>query len=258
MAYCSWATGVNKIILDSTTISAGNNAAVSDELESGGIAKRRLICSNPPDTYSVVMSFDFVTPVRNGYTELELFYAWYKHVHKFGTVPFQFPAILINSNRQAGYSQEEIGYLLNRRKNAGETITEDDIPDHEYYKITSAVEGSKSGNSLEIRMTWETYATGTIQVEDESFEVDRIVPSNGSVEVVMSIAPSYEPNSATWTVYYKTAETEPAALTITNILYDGDRTAVLFFDKFKPEVTTEYTLILEDKEESFVAEGTNG
>lgn len=256
MAYCSWATGVNKIILDSSSITVGDKAVVTDNLESGGIEKRRLLCSNPPDKYNVTMAFDFVEPKRDGLTELDLFYTWYKHVHKFGVVPFQFPAILLNSNRQLGYSQEEITYLFNRRKNNGETITEDDIPDHEYYCITSSVEGNKSGNCQEVKMTWQTYATGSIQVEDETFAIDRITSDNGSIEVVMTDIPQYEPNSATWNVFIKEGEAEEVPLVINNILFDGDKTVLLFFDKRTPSVSTLYTVRIEDKTYSFLVGGS--
>lgn len=219
MAYCGWPVNVNKIILDSTTVTVGEGATVTDSLENGGQKKSRLTCGNPPDKFSVTMAFDFSEKQYDGYTEIENFWTWYKFVHKYGTVPFQFPAILINSNRQQGYSQEDVGYGK--------------IPDTEYYRITSAVEGAKSGLSQEVTMTWETYATGVIQIEEEEFGIDHIEPVNGEIKVILSeTSPSYEPNSGTWSVSCVNSSGASVAITITNCIFDGDRTAMLYFDKF--------------------------
>ena len=236
MAYCGWAVDVNKIILDSTSVSVGDGAKVTDELEAGGLKKSRLTCSNPPDRFSVVMEFDFSERKYdvNGrlYTEIELFWSWYKNVHKFGTVPFQFPAILINSNRQKGYAQSDIeaGTLYDAK---GNVVSRNLVPDTEYYCITSAVDGSKNGLCQQVSMTWETYATGVLQVVDEGFGITAIKAHNGYVEVVMSEPmPSYEPNSATWAAKYSKDGGSMKTLAITGCIFDGDRTATLWFDEF--------------------------
>lgn len=257
MAYCSWDVDVNKVIIDSTSVVVGEKATVTDEIESGGITKSRLVSSNPPDKFSVIMEFDFVKPKRNGYTELDLFYIWYKNQHKFGTVPFMFPAILLNSNRQKGLSQEDLKYIIEGKIARGEPVNETDIVKHEYYRITSQVEGSKSGNSQQIKMTWETYATGVIQVEDESVSIDHIEATNGSVEVILTDKPNYEPQMATWEVLCTNVNTQTTSqLSITNIFFDGEQTAILFFDKFEPETTTTYSISIDNVQPStFTVEG---
>lgn len=239
MSYCGWPNHVNKIILDSTTITVGEGATVHEGLESGGLEKTRLICSNPPDKYNVTMAFDFSEKKYNGYTELDLFWAWYKTVHKFGTVPFQFPAILLNSNRQEGYSQEDIGY--------------GNIPRTEYYCITSPVEGIKSGLSQQITMTWATYATGVMQAKEEDFGVDHIEAENGQVKVVLTATssdPSYEPDSSTWAVFCTPPSGVPYQLTITNCIFDGTATAILFFDEITDGGT--YRIRIGNKTSDFV------
>ena len=237
MAYCGWPVNVNKIILDSTSVNVGTGATVKDELEAGGLAKSRLTCSNPPDKFNVVMEFDFSQKQYDGYTELENFWAWYKTVHKFGTVPFQFPAILINSNRQQGYSTEDVSYGK--------------VPDTEYYCITSAIDGSKSGLCQQVSMTWETYATGTIQVEEEDFGITYIKANNGTVEVVLTSTPDYEPNSGQWDVRCTKSETgATVSLIITGCLFDGDRTATLFFTPLTAKGT--YIISVDGKTNSFM------
>ena len=257
MAYCSWDTDVNKDIIDSTSVTVGEKATVTDEIESGGLSKKRLTCSNPPDQFSVTMEFDFVKPKRNGYTELDLFYIWYKNQHKFGTVPFMFPAILLNSNRQKGLSQEDLKYIIEGKIERGEPVNEADIVKHEYYCITSQTEGSKSGNSQQIKMTWETYATGIIQIDDTSAVIDHIEADNGSVEVILTEKPDYEPQLSTWTVLCTNVNTqETSTLNITNIFFDGEQTAILFFDKFEPETTTTYSISIGNVEPStFIVQG---
>lgn len=237
LTYCGWARNVNRIILDSTNITVGDGATVSDSLENGGLKKSRLQSSNPPDRFQVTMAFDFSKPVYNGYTELDLFYQWYKNVHKFGTVPFEFPSILINSNRQTGYSQEEISFSL------------DNIPDREFYCITSAIEGSKEGLSQKVTMTWETYATSTIQVEDEEYTVDDYsVSENGYIHILLTSDPPPQtlPSSATWTVQKSTdSGTTWSNIEIKNCAYNSEDNSVYLL--YNPLPTGSYLIKIDNK-----------
>ena len=226
MAYIGWPVGVNKIILDSTNVVVGENATIQDSLESGGQKKTRVKCANPPDKYQVTMAFDFVEKDNNGLTELDKFYIWYKWYHCYGSNPFQFPAILLNSNRQESYSTEEVSHGM--------------VPDLEYYTISSAVNGRKSGLSQEVEMTWETYATGVITIEDEEAAIDHIVATNGYVDLVFNQRLLVEPTTSTYTVSIN-GSVEP----ITGTVYDGD-TVVRYF--FTPKtVTGIYTVVVGDK-----------
>ena len=110
--YTGWATGVNRIILDSTSFTFGENALKNDELENGlkRSKKRSAFC---PDKFSVKMAFNWVdevilhtydaqgnilTDIPTGKTEFQLFTEWYKYQHKYGSVPFEFPRILYSQN----------------------------------------------------------------------------------------------------------------------------------------------------------------
>ena len=232
--YIGWANNVNKEILDSTTISVGDGAAAEDSLESGGQKKRRLVSANPPDKYSVTMAFNCVdknlTPsgavINDNLTELERFYAWYKHSHCYGTNPFLFPAILINSNRKNGESQETIEHIIERIKNGDPTAK---LPDNEYYIITSAVEGTKSGHHLQINMTWETYATGAYTIPDDTSTIDHIEAENGCVTVYLTSMPQTEPTIDTWQLSISKDAATAVSETITAFSYDGNVTAKLYF-----------------------------
>lgn len=157
-AFCGWATNVNKIILDSTSITVGENAVYEETLESGGLNRSRLKDSVSVDKFAVVMNFSVNEKDSNGYSEIDRFWRWYKYTHKYGTVPFEFPAILINSNHAAGFSTEDTEYRTDGVLN---------IPKQEYYRIISAVQGTKSGTDIQVNMTWATYATDVIIIPDE-------------------------------------------------------------------------------------------
>lgn len=233
--YIGWANNVNKEILDSTAITVGENATVEDSLEAGGQRKKRLVNANPPDKYSVTMAFNCVDKnwtssgvvLNDNLTELERFYSWYKYIHCYGTNPFLFPAILINSNRQEGESQEAIEHIIQRIENGDPTAK---LPDNEYYIITSAVEGSKSGHHLEIKMTWETYATGAYTIPDDETSIDHIEAENGCVTVYLTSVPQTEPTIDTWQLgLIKAPSSTPTAEAITAFSYDGGVTAKLYF-----------------------------
>ena len=239
--YIGWATNVNKVIIDSSSVTVGEGAVIEDGLEAGGQKKKRLISANPPDKYSVTMNFNFVDKDENGLTELERFYSWYKFSHCYGVNPFLFPAILINSNRQEGEGQEDVEHIIQRIANGDPTAR---LPDNEYYIITSAIEGSKSGTELQITMTWETYATGAFTIPDEESEVIRIEAHNGYIDVILTSVPSTEPIATTWTVYVKKDNGTESEQTITGCYYDGDVTAKLFFNQKVSNGT--YTMRIDD------------
>lgn len=255
MAYIGWATNVNKIILDSTSITVGDGATVKDTLETGGQSKSRLVCANPADKFSVTMLFDcdnknvdhFGNWVGDGFTELERFYTWLKYRHCYGANPFQFPAILINSNRQDGYSTEEVEHIINRIANGD---TEATLPDYDYYRITSAVEGTKTGHDMQVTMTWETYATGAFTIPDDTSAINELRAENGYVDVVLTSSPLTEPTVNTWTLYITpplgTEETEEVQYCV----FDGDVTARLFFEKKTTPAGT-YTARIGDFQKTF-------
>ena len=139
-------------------------------------------------------------------------------------------------------SQEEVEHMLARIANHDPTAK---LPDNEYYIITSAIEGSKSGCHLQITMTWETYATGAFTIPEDISEVDHIIAQNGYVDVYLTSTPVSEPTVTTWTLKINNTE-----VLINYCSFDGDITARLYFD----EETTAGTYIVDvdGKTDSFV------
>ena len=240
--YIGWATNVNKEILESTSITVGEGAVVEDSLETGGQKKSRLARATTPDKYSVKMAFNCIDKGNDGYTESERFWAWYKYRHCYGVNPFLFPAILINSNRQEGTSQEDIAHIVERISNGDITAK---LPDNEYYVIKSAAEGNKSGHDLEVNMTWETYATGVISVPDDTVTVDHIEAHNGYVDIVLTGTPTTEPTTLTWPMTIN-GLAEPVTL----CTFDGNVTVRYYFEtKITPGV---YVVTIDSKSSNFV------
>ncbi len=240
--YIGWATNVNKDILDSTGITVGEGATVEDSLETGGQKKKRLVRATPSDKYSVTQKFNCIEKGADGYTEVERFWAWYKYVHCYGVNPFSFPAILINSNRQNGSSQEEYENILARIANGDPTAK---LPDNEYYVITSAAEGNKVGNDIEIKMTWETYATGAFTIPDEIVDVDHLLAYNGYVDIVLTGTPATEPTSVTWPMTINGVSEN-----VTLCVFDGSVTVRYYFAE--KTVPGTYTVTIAGKSKNFV------
>lgn len=256
MAYIGWAVNVNKIILNSTKVTVGDGATVQDALEAGGQKKSRLVCANPPDKFSVTMTFNCVDKgldhdghqVGDNLTEYERFTTWLKWHHCYGANPFQFPAILLNSNRQEGFSTEEAEHIMNRIANGDTTVS---VPDYEYYRITSAAEGEQNGNDISVSMTWETYATGAITIPDDNSAVDHIEPENGCVKVILTSPPSTEPTKDTWQLYIKSAGGYEFQQVISLCIFDGDVSAYLYFPKIPSSSSGTYMARIGDHREYF-------
>lgn len=170
----TWATGVNKIILESSSISVGENATLEEETASG---KKITILKGSfvPIRYSIEMEFDWVTPIKDGKTEYQLFLEWYQYRHKYGTVPFAFPKIIYSP--QSGISNED--------KNPSE---------YEFYSIKGAVKGAKHGNSVKVNMTWKNVYTGVISVSETVPEINGITKvTKDYVEISFSTTNDIEP-----------------------------------------------------------------
>lgn len=216
--YTGWATGVNRVILDSTTITLGENAVKSDELDSG-LRRSWLKGSYVPDKFAVVMEFDWLNEVEGrGKTEYQLYCEWYKYVHKYGSVPFEFPAIL--------YSPMS-GLLVIDSKSQPSRV--------EYYKITSSVEGAKSGEKVQVKMTWESVHGGVVSIPDTKDEVIGIDAHNGYFDINYSSVGSVSPTQAEFDVYI-----DSVPVSKTGFYYDGARTVRIWFAPFADSL--EHTL----------------
>lgn len=214
-AFCGWALNVNKIISDSTAITVGENAVYEESLESGGLPRSRQKNSVTADSFSVTMNFSINKKDEEGYSEIDRFWRWYKYVHKYGTVPFEFPAILLNSNHAIGYSTEETYY-----KTDGVT----NIPQTEYYKITSAVNGSKSGEDIQVNMTWVTYSTNIIVIPEEAVTPDTLTVINSKcvkVNLLDFTALKTQPVTNAWSVDVSIPNSDSEAIVLINSYFDG-------------------------------------
>lgn len=182
--YIGWASNVNKIILDSTTISVGKDATKSSETGTGKEITT-LKGSFVPDEFPVEMEFDCFKIIENtGKTEYQLFLEWYKYQHKFGTVPFEFPKILYSP--QTGIKVYDDGKIFNS----------------EFYKITSAVDGNKNGNCIKVKMTWKTVYSGVVTIPEVNSEISGITKATRDyIDVSFASIGNTEPNSTEFTLY---------------------------------------------------------
>ena len=171
----TWATGVNKTILESSSILVGENATLQEETLSGkkiSILKGSFV----PTKYSIEMEFDWEKPVRDGKTEYQLFLEWYEYRHKFGTVPFIFPKIIYSP--KTGIKIED----------------ENTLCEYEYYKIEGPIDGAKYGNSVKVKMTWKSVYTGIISIADPISVMNGILKvTKDYVEVSFSTDSDIEP-----------------------------------------------------------------
>lgn len=186
MQYCGWPTNVNKRIIDKTNVTVGDGATITDNIEGSPKTRSRLTCANPSDKFSVTMHFECYEKDENGKTEKDRFFEWFKGVHKYGTVPFEFPSILWNSNSKWSFDTEE--------------VARGNLPFLEHYKISSPVEGSKYGFFIEVTMTWETVATGIYEIPYDEAIVTEIEFHDSYGIVQMQNIPKTMPVTANFQV----------------------------------------------------------
>lgn len=217
--YIGWATGVTRVIYDSSSVTLGENALKNDELENGlkRSRKRSAFC---PDKFKVKMRFNWVDDVYiNGVnthkTEYQLFTEWYKYQHKYGSVPFEFPKIL--------YSQET-GITVIDAQNAGTTV--------EYYKITSSVPGNKSGDDIEVDMDWEAVYGGVVSITPMTPTYDHMVAHQNFVDIYFSALGNTAPVSQQFTIYSGSSQGAiTTEVTKTGFYYDGSYIVRVYYDE---------------------------
>lgn len=212
--YIGWATNVNRIILDSATITLGDNATKADELENGQ-KRTRLRSSFCPDKYQITMDFDWVNRDENGLTEIQRFYEWYKFKHKYGSIPFEFPKIIYS--HETGVASESYGTRV------------------EWYKITSAVEGKKYGDCQRVTMTWETVFGGVISIESELTVMENIVPSESFIDVEFGSIGDTAPVSQDFSLQIDGKDTE-----LSGYYFDGTKSR-LYIEKQSVSYTASVT-----------------
>lgn len=223
-SFVGWASHVNRVILSQTTFTIGDGATKTDELEGGG-KKTRLKGAFCADKYSVVMEFNCdekVSYTQDGTvyqlnkTELQLFWEWYKYKHQYGTIPFEFPKIIYSP--QSGIKSQDDDYANTQV---------------EYYKITSAVEGTKTGHYMQVKMTWESVYGGVISIPKQTPNVVGGVAYKNHIDIYFSVIGKAEPTSSNFSLYKSTTKDQVGVLenkvTITGFYFDGVSVARLYY-----------------------------
>lgn len=194
MSLIRWPSSVNKRIIDSTTISIGENGYVENKSDSGNFTDRYLTSLFSPDTYQVVMDFDWNEKDSNGDSEFDRFVKWYKYDEQRGANAFEFPSITRFGVNGSGKYLTELGESESKRTySAGSSV------ELSRYKITSALQPQKSGFSFRVTMTWQEVFSRTIEFKDKTAvpqtdlsdvtEVGRIfVQYNGDVPLTVTEA----------------------------------------------------------------------
>lgn len=161
MSLVRWPPSVNKRIIDSTTITIGENAYVENKSDSGNFSDRYLTSLFSPDTYQVVMDFDWQEKDSNGDSEFDRFVKWYKYDEQRGANPFEFPSITRFGVNGSGYYQSEMGETSKDSSyKAGNSV------ELSRYKITSALQIQKSGFCYRVSMTWQEVYTKIIEIKN--------------------------------------------------------------------------------------------
>ena len=162
MKIVGWPAFVNQKVIDSTDITIGEGGVEEDNAENSVVSDRNLTSLAVPDTFQVVMDFDWLKKYddegnrlkpsdpnfKQGLSEFDRFVKWYKYIHLRGTHPFEFPSIT-------------------RFHVTGSVDTA-------LYKITSSLKPQKSGFSMRITMTWKEVYSGAIQIETVDPKVDHV------------------------------------------------------------------------------------
>lgn len=218
--YIGWASHVNKIILSTTNITSGENATKTDNLSSGG-KRTTQNTGYIPDKYNVQMEFEWEenAKVYNSdgevvqeldKNEYQLFMDWYKYQHKFGAIPFEFPKIL--------YSPSSGIKIVDEQFNNREV---------EYYKITSAVPGQKSGSKVAVNMTWESVYGGAVTIEENEARCNGISYACSTyIDISFSALANTEPVSGLFKVYVDSTE-----VPIRGFFFDEAGTVRLYFEE---------------------------
>lgn len=225
----NWAIGVNRIILNDTSTSIGENSVQTDTSDNGS-DMTILKASGSPDTYSVTMMFsnDIEDSFykKFGKTEWQTFLDWFKYNLLMGQNPFYFHKI-----------DDPRGEVSNRSS---------------VYKIKSngLPKGSPEGSYYKVTMTWIEYLKNPISFSEEEITVDTIYITDGVIDLRFTDKPETIPEKTDFSAIMENLTTGANEETVSLqwLDYDGFKSALLYFDS--PTVTGDYLLTLTYKEKS--------
>lgn len=229
MSVISWRTDVNTKILDSTTITVGENGWVEDTT-SNGYKQRRATSLVNSTKFQVTMDFNWLEKDANGNSEFDRFVNWYKYRHAYGTNPFYFESI-------------------DRFNINGAVLGSDGKPVMCRYKISSAPNFTKSGFCMRCTMTWEEVYGGIIEIATPVFSVDHISATRGKIGVLYTEVPSEYPSPTSHTFYYSSNVTSTNINDYTKINIDrvslhGKEAEFICAESFKNLPAGSYRVIL--------------
>ncbi len=212
----SWATGVNRIILNDTSITVGQNAVQNSNSENG-TEQSLLRSSGVPDQYTVSMYFsnstkdafylNHVDSNGNHITEWQAFLRWFKYEIEMGTLPFYFASI-------------------------------GDVSGNTYaiYKIISSgmPKGTPEGEYIKCSMTWAEVINETINYSQEKIIGDYLDFSENIIEFHFTEVPTKMPKKSDFIVSFSIDNTNTIAngtIDIESLEYDGYKTCILMYSE---------------------------
>ena len=214
----SFASGVNRIVTNETTLSIGTNALATTQTENGS-EQSIMKSSGAPDQYSVTMYFSNSTNDSfyhnhtdsngNHITEWQAFINWFKYDIGFGTIPFYFASLFDVT---------------------GETSS--------VYKIISngLPKGTPNGEYMKCTMTWQEVFIKPITYTESSAEGDYLDITNGQIEYHFTEVPETSPKRTLFTMTFNEEEK-----VVERIDYDGYKTCVLYFQSIPISESEEQT-----------------
>lgn len=209
----SWATGVNRTILNETTITIGQNAVQNSNSENG-TEQSLLRSSGVPDQYSVSMYFsnstknafylNHVDNNGNHITEWQAFLRWFKYEIEMGTLPFYFASIGdVSGNTSAIYK-----------------IISSGIP-----------KGTPEGEYIKCSMTWAEVINETMNYSQERIVGDYLDFSENIIEFHFTEVPSEIPKKSDFTVSFSIDNENINYIDIEYLEYDGYKTCILMYSE---------------------------
>lgn len=210
----SWATGVNRIVLNETSITVGQNALQTSSTENGS-EQSLLRSSGVPDQYNVSMYFsnstkdafylNHVDSNGNHITEWQAFLNWFKYEIEMGTLPFYFSSIGdVSGNTTA------------------------------IYKIISSglPKGTPNGEYIKCTMTWAEQINEVMNYSQAKIVGDYLDFTENTIEFHFNEEPTTVPQKSDFEILFSTEdESVIGSITVEYLEYDGYKTCVLRYDE---------------------------
>ena len=245
MKIISWPSGVNRIVTNEASLSVAENGVESDKSENGS-EMSRLKASGTPDKFQVSMYFsnsrtdsfykNHTDSKGNHLTEWKVWSDWFKYVSMNGVNPFYFSDL--------------------QNPDGGAKI----------YKISSGglPHGNPNGEYIKVTMTWIEVFNEYITVQEEEALADSIDINPGMIDLRFTEKPEETPTLEDFRdelgnplSEYSLDDGETwSPLVLTGIDYDGQKSAVLYYDSGMTAIDGQtYYIRLKYKDGEYIASG---